>query len=611
MSHVAPAVVMSQPSTNSVLSSDQAPACGSLRAGLTGSLLPVAAILTLALSVLTTSCADPDLWGHIQYGREVIRDGVLPTQATWTFAAEGAPWVNHENIAELMLAFAFDSFGSPGLIAAKLAIAILLLGLMLFTARANRASWTVAAIVIVLVCANMQFHWHFRPQILTYVSLAIMLAIWHKTFVDFQLHDARIRKHLIRHQRWLWCLPPLLCFWTNSHGGFAAGLAILAAAHGLACLQILLSTGLRYRVLLINITAVTIACFAASLVNPYGTGLWKFMLDALLLPRPEISDWGRLELFTAESVRFWALLFVGVLAFGSSVRRRWIQTTIMALLLWQGLSHCRHLSIFAVVCGFWIPGPFTERMRLFLSRLSKVDAQTPPVPSKSFAIPAILILLIASSTARLGSKLSSVNVDRNEFPVAAMQFLHDHRLTGNTVVTFNWAQYAIGCFANDPETFRDSRVAVDGRFETCYPREITDIYFDFWMGTPDSRVRYRSPKSGPFDPSKALTFRHPDLVLLCRHQLPSVRIMQEHASLWTLLYQDDLAQIWGRSDRFANPQHPDFVPAEQRQISDTIQEGNVSYPAFPIPNAQPTRTSSSRSTLIAEDLKLQLRATSL
>lgn len=443
-----------------------------------------------------------------------------------------------------------------------------------------------------LVCANMQFHWHFRPQILTYVSLAVMLAIWQRTFIDFRLHVAQTRKHLIRHQAWLWCLPPLLCFWTNSHGGFAAGLAILAATHGLAFLQIVFSTGLRHRVLLINIVAVTIACFAASLVNPYGTGLWKFMLDALLLPRPEISDWGRLELFTAESIRFWALLSVGLVAFGSSVRHRWIQTTIMALLLWQGLSHCRHLSIFAVVCGFWIPGPFTERIRLFVHRLSKVDLQAQPVSSRSFAIPAILLLLIASSTARLGTKLRSVDVDRNEFPVAAMQFLHDHRLTGNTVVAFNWAQYAIGCFAHDPETFHDSRVAVDGRFETCYPREITDLYFDFWMGTPDSRVRYRSPKSGPFDPAKALTFCDPDLVLLCRHQLPSVRVMQEQTSLWTLLYQDDLAQVWGRSDRYANPQHPDFVAVEQRQISDTIQEGNVNYPAFPSRTAQPTRTSS-------------------
>ena len=248
--------------------------------------LPGFAILVLGISILTTTCADPDLWGHIQYGREVLRDGVLPETATWTFAAEGAPWVNHENIAELMFAWSFDTFGNPGLIGLKLVLAITLLVLMMISVKTAKASWIAVAVVVTLVCANMQFHWHFRPQILTYTSLAGMLLIWRFTFRDFQLQNPSARKHLVRRQMWLWCLPPLMCFWTNSHGGFAAGLAILSAVHGLACLQLLYSSRRRYLKLLVNITLVTMACFAASLVNPYGTGLWKFMLDALLLPRP-------------------------------------------------------------------------------------------------------------------------------------------------------------------------------------------------------------------------------------------------------------------------------------------------------------------------------------
>ncbi|MBL8811035.1 MAG: hypothetical protein JNM43_12725, partial [Planctomycetaceae bacterium] len=314
-------------------------------------LIPAVAVLVLGLSIITTTCADPDLWGHIQYGREVLRDGFLPETATWTFAAEGAPWVNHENIAELLLVWSFDTFGTPGLTGLKLLLAVSLIGTMMISVRTAGASWTATGLAVVLVCANMQFHWHFRPQILTYASLAGMLVIWRFTFYDFQLQSSSVRKHLLRRQFLLWCLPPLICFWTNSHGGFAAGLAILSAAHGLACFQLLLSTRLRYWKLLVNITLVTVACFAASLVNPYGTGLWKFMLDALLLPRPEISDWGRLELLTTESIRFWALMLVAAVAWKPVFRHRWIQTTILLLLLWQGLSHCRHLSIFAVVCG--------------------------------------------------------------------------------------------------------------------------------------------------------------------------------------------------------------------------------------------------------------------
>jgi len=108
---------------------------------------PGFAILVLGISILTTTCADPDLWGHIQYGREVLRDGVLPETATWTFAAEGAPWVNHENIAELMFAWSFDTFGNPGLIGLKLVLAITLLVLMMISVKTAKASWIAVAVV--------------------------------------------------------------------------------------------------------------------------------------------------------------------------------------------------------------------------------------------------------------------------------------------------------------------------------------------------------------------------------------------------------------------------------------------------------------------------------
>ena len=92
-------------------------------------------ILIAGLATMTTNCADPDLWGHVQYGREVIRDGVLPRTATWTYAAEGAPCVNHENIAELMLAWTVDRFGPSGLPWMKLTIAAVILSLLMFSAR--------------------------------------------------------------------------------------------------------------------------------------------------------------------------------------------------------------------------------------------------------------------------------------------------------------------------------------------------------------------------------------------------------------------------------------------------------------------------------------------
>ena len=547
-------------------------------------LLIFAAILMTGLATMTTNCADPDLWGHVQYGREVLYDGVLPRTATWTYAAEGAAWVNHENIAEFLLAWTVDTWGSHGLPWMKLSVAAVLLTLMIVSARKSGAGWLSTGILVTLVGSCIQFHWHFRPQILTYLSLAAMLALWQHVFGNMEILKEDTDQSIATiHRRItaLWLLPFLMCFWANSHGGFAAGVAIMCAYHGLICLQLVWNTGLKHAKLLWLLSLITAVSTVATLVNPYGTGLWEFMLAALKLPRPEIADWSPLPLLSPEAMRFWCLLIV--VALSLFLHRRSLQGAqliVLGLLVWQGLSHCRHLSIFAIVCGFWIPRhlqAFIDGFRTTLDRLQ---------PSRTIGGNGTVVTLATSclillSSLKLSPLMSEVPVDRNEYPVSAMQYLQDQNLHGKVLVTFNWAQYAIGCFAAGDESMRRSRVAVDGRFETCYPREITDIYFDFWLGTSDPAQRYRSPQSPPFDPARALQFQEPDFVLISRTQGPSLRVMKQNGSDWSLLYQDAIAQIWARSSKYAIPESPFFVPPAQRRIAEMPQTGAVPWPAFP------------------------------
>jgi len=544
-----------------------------------------AAILMTGLATMTTNCADPDLWGHVQYGREVLHDGVLPRTATWTYAAEGAAWVNHENIAEFLLAWTVDTWGPHGLPWMKLFIAAILLSLMIVSARKSGAGWLSTGILVTLVGATVQFHWHFRPQILTYLSLAAMLALWQFVFGEFRIHnDGAGDESLARTSRRisaLWSMPLLMCFWANSHGGFAAGVAIMYAYHGLICLQLVWSTGLKHSRLLGMLTVITVSSTLATLINPYGIGLWEFMLAALKLPRPEIADWSPLPLFSTEAIQFWCLLTVAALSLVvHRTRLQWAQVIVLGLLLWQGLSHCRHLSIFAIVCGFWIPRHLQAFLDGFQTTLVRLQPDRVTGGIGSFVTLATSCLILLSSL-KLSPLLDQVPVEKNEYPVSAMQYLQDQKLRGKVLVTFNWAQYAIGCFAAGDESMRQSRVAVDGRFETCYPREITDIYFDFWLGTSDPARRYRSPQAAAFDPSRALQFQQPDLVLLSRTQGPSLRVMQQHASEWVLLYQDELAQIWGRASRYATPGSPFFVAPSERRVTEMPQTGSVPWPAFP------------------------------
>ena len=78
---------------------------------------------------------DPDLWGHVKYGQEVIADGCLPETATHTYTAEGFRWINHENLSEIAVALVYEHLGVYGLTLGKCVLGMAILSLMLLTAR--------------------------------------------------------------------------------------------------------------------------------------------------------------------------------------------------------------------------------------------------------------------------------------------------------------------------------------------------------------------------------------------------------------------------------------------------------------------------------------------
>jgi hypothetical protein len=150
------------------------------------------------------------------------------------------------------------------------------------------------------------------------------------------------------------------------------------------------------------------------------------------------------------------------------------------------------------------------------------------------------------------------------------------------VVTFNWAQYAIAAFGTLGDEEDGILVGFDGRFDTCYPREVVDMHFDFVLGW--DHPRFRGLDSPPFDAQRVLEYGQPDLVLLCRQQPHSVQVMAQNQDRWVLLYQDQIAQLWGRKDRYDDSGSQQYIPLAARPITDEAQEGVVPWPALPQPS---------------------------
>ena len=106
------------------------------------------------------------------------------------------------------------------------------------------------------------------------------------------------------------------------------------------------------------------------------------------------------------------------------------------------------------------------------------------------------------------------------------------------------------------------------------------MHFDFILGDLPGK-RWRIATSGPVDGSRVLEFGRPDLVLVSRQRTHAIAIMRQHEDEWTLLYQDALAQLWGRRTRYDDPASADHLPPARRILGDRPQIGRVPWPALP------------------------------
>lgn len=551
-----------------------------------------ATLVLACLLAMSHHKADPDFWGHVQYGRDALQDG-LPATTTYSYTTEGYRWINHENLSELLMAVSVDRLGPASLLVFKSLMALMLMVLIYRQAQRDGISSVPIYVTMLLVACNLMHSWTLRPQLLTYSLFTIMIALlgwcfagWPNPWAELVRrdggNDSADATPQPRRLRWLWLLVPLFVIWTNSHGGFVAGYCILAAYLAGRSLELLIAQRRGAWPTIGLITTVLAVTGLATLINPYGIELHQWLLQSLGARRPEILEWLPPELFSVVWPAWWLLVVIFVVSLIFTRRPRDLtQVMILCLTLWQACEHRRHIAFFAILFGFWMPIHVDSLLARIRGKARAESEAAAISPRFRWAMLTILPVAILGLGVGLFCHLRQIPVRRDAYPVSAFQYITDQDLSGNLVLRFKWAQYAIAAFGVKSDERPHLRVAFDGRFRTCYPQELVDMYFDFAIGDAPPEMRHRSPDSGPVDGSRILAYGEPDLVLIDRAQTYSVQIMEQQGDNWVLLYQDELAQLWGRADKYDNPFAAEFVKPEDRLVTDAPQSGSVAWPALP------------------------------
>ena len=489
-------------------------------------------VLCFAIFHFSDNTVDTDLWGHVLFGQEFLQTRHLARTEPYSWTAPGHPWINHEIAAEAALGLAHRALGGPGLLLLKTAAGLLafLIAIAMATKRgggiaqssdeARLCSRTVAWAFGSLAVVEISYGFAARPQIFT--ALALVIEFW----LLKQIHAG--------HRRWAFALPPLFALWINTHGGVIAGMMVLFIAAASTTAQNvagkIVPRPFRARLALETAPGTTPwlwLAFAASalalLANPYGFALVRWLIGSVQWLRPEIGEWNPARLGSGHAAFF---LCAAIAAAGFLFSRRPIalwELVCTAAFGFMAFRSLRHTPLFCLAALAFAPPHIAdalERFPGFCAYWTGLGRR----PAAQKILTALLLLaasgIIFATFTLHKERAWTMEISRQQYPVAAVEFIKQHGLHGNLLVFFDWSEQ---CLWELP----DSRVSIDGRLDTCYPREVITAQLKFY-------------NAEPFDPA-ALDLNQADLALLPSDMTSAVQLAQSGG--WQAVYLDERALV--------------------------------------------------------------------
>jgi hypothetical protein len=447
------------------------------------------------LHFLALGLADPDLWGHVRFGLDMIESRSLLHEDVYSYLTGGYRWINHELLSELLFGLAYSAAGTTGLLALKFAVAVLIFAaLFLYLSASGLTSLRASAVLVPAGYLLWLGLATIRPQMFSILFLLCLILLL--VAVERGRHGA------------LLLVPLVFAAWINFHGGVLAGIGFL----GVWCLVHMIARPRSATAMVV----VGLASVVATLITPYGPELLIFLVRTATVPRPEVIEWAPLNVASFNGIAYLAVLCLCVLGWVFSNRRRspsQLAVFIVAALL--PLTAWRHLYLFAVAA------PIVSAEHI----ASAWDRWRPRTHHSPWLSGATLLGAVVFAFATVPDFQCIRVSDGRPYPVASVAVLRESGVTGNLAVDgFFWGEYVLWHLG--PEL----KVSVDGRRETVYSSDVWSRSMAFATGRGKWDQVLRDPP--------------PELVLAASG-LPSFNLMSLHPD-WVLLYSDATSGIFGR-----------------------------------------------------------------
>ena len=413
---------------------------------------------------LTTTVADTDLWGYMSFGRLFWTSNGFPYSDVFSYVPTLNVWVYHEWLTGLFFYSIYETFSFPGLQVLKYGLGFFTLVLVYLTSRQRGSSPLSAGLAVLAIVGLLRMGYSpVRAQIFTYCFFSLTFFLLEKSRITYQW-------------RILWVLIPILTLWCNLHGGFVAGLGLI----GLYALGEMISGRSSF-----NYWIILLFSALATIINPYGFEYWKYMFEAVAMPRPMISEWASvLTSFQAGNEKGIIVYFVVLNLFALIWMIRKQELTgglVLAITMFLGWRHLRHIPFFTLIFGVFFADLISGYIIDFKVRFKHFSSRLVPIVT----ITGLGISLIFLSYDTLRQDPFTLKTPPNPgiekettvyYPMGAIEYIRKNNLSGNLLTHFDWGEYAMWAL------YPRCKVALDGRFEAVYSSDVFKSYFSFLFG---------------------------------------------------------------------------------------------------------------------------------
>jgi hypothetical protein len=466
--------------------------------------------------------ADGDTGFHIRAGEYIIENHEVPTRDIFSHTPPPGGWIAHEWLSEVIFALIHRATGLTGLVIVSSVIIALLFYLLMDFLMEKGVSIILASLLTSFAALISSIHWLARPHL----SSLLLVLIFYRVIDRYESGKGNR----------LYLLPPLMLLWVNLHGGFMVGLLLLGVYVAGNSLSLLLDRkGGGYpnkndAKRKIKALAITLGlCVIASAVNPQGFGILFFPLklaqEKLLMDN--VIEWQSPNFHYMMPFAYMLMLLIVIVGV-SPLRLTATEAILLVLFTYMSLYSARHIPLFALITSpiigtraedivqKWKGNRYVMKFIEISENVSKTDSASRGHVWPAVAVAAVIVLAVMGSI--------KYQFDEEKFPVRAVEFLKQEKISGNMFNDDEFGDYII--YSAWPEY----KVFFDGRSD-MYGEERLKEYFDIIWLRPEMEEVFEK-----YDISW----------VIYKAESPLSAYLAERDD-WDLIYEDEVAKIFIRN----------------------------------------------------------------